>query len=148
MKTQDSTLPQSNSQIKRTARLKNQGQKSFGGKTKDFADNRERHFYQRMLKAYLRGSNTFQFGFDKETKKANWYDVQLTDKTVNPAELDKLLAGGYNDPGKVFGGVKPSKKALKKIISDRIEKEVAAMDAEIARRNKQPNILKRLFGAA
>lgn len=46
----DSKVPQS--------KLINQSGKTtrkFLGKTSDFKDNIERHFYQRMLKAYLRG---------------------------------------------------------------------------------------------
>lgn len=57
--------------------------RKFTGKMSDFKDNRERHFYQRMLKAYLRGDQNFQFG--KSWKKnhlglmeflPDWYKVQ------------------------------------------------------------------------
>lgn len=40
--------------------------RKFLGKTKDFKDNRERHFYQRMLKAYLKGKQYFFFGFSNQ----------------------------------------------------------------------------------
>lgn len=37
--------------------------RNFGGKTENFSDNRERHFYQRMLRHYLKGHTHFNFGF-------------------------------------------------------------------------------------
>jgi hypothetical protein len=37
--------------------------RTFGGKTDNFTDNQERHFYQRMLRAYLKGWEVFYFGF-------------------------------------------------------------------------------------
>lgn len=117
---------QSRSAIKREARLQNQHQKQFGGKLNDFKDNQERHFNQRMLKAYLRGDSKFQFGKSWQKNQLGlmeflptWYDVQLTDKTVDLKALDKLLANGYCDPGKVFGGVPIGKSKLRKIVHER-----------------------------
>ena len=120
--TVNSELSQSNSAIKRQA-----NQKNFGGKTSDFKDNQERHFNQRMLKAYLKGGKSFAFGFHPEInlvtgkKDPIYHDVLMTDKTVDANALDKLLANGYTDPGKVFGGVTISKKALRKKISKLIK---------------------------
>jgi len=131
MNTTDSTLPkQSHSSIKREARLANQGKKQFGGKLDNFTDNRDRHFSQRMLKAYLRGHDRFAFGFTNQKDESGilhrvnqYHDVILTDDFRDPKLVDKLLANGYTDPGKVFGGTKPSKRQLKDIISKRIESE-------------------------
>lgn len=57
--------------------------RKFLGKTSDFKDNRERHFYQRMLKAYLRGDELFQFGkswklnsFGIQELLPDWYPVK------------------------------------------------------------------------
>lgn len=58
--------------------------RKFLGKTEGFKDNRERHFYQRMLKAYLKGKQYFIFGFsnkqDPHTKiwsvTPDWHEVQ------------------------------------------------------------------------
>lgn len=57
--------------------------RKFLGKTSDFKDNRERHFYQRMLKAYLRGDKLFQFGkswklnhFGVSEYLPDWYPVK------------------------------------------------------------------------
>lgn len=131
--TVNSELSQSNSAIKRQARIDNANQKNFGGKTSDFKDNQERHFNQRMLKAYLSGKTKFQFG--KSLQKnylgimqllPDWHDVLLTDKTVDANAIDKLLANGYTDPGKVFGGVTISKKALRKKINKRIKSKKKA----------------------
>jgi len=99
----DSTIPLSQSAIKRQARLQNQGQKQFGGKLDGFTDNKERHFFQRMLKAYLKGGSSFQFGFEKhedgEVKRdlrgkpiPARHDVLLTDKTIDLNKVDALLA--------------------------------------------------------
>lgn len=44
--------------------------RKFLGKTEDFKDNRERHFYQRMLRAYLKGKKYFQFG---KSMKRNYF---------------------------------------------------------------------------
>lgn len=60
----DSKIPQSREQ-KKKSRLDKKGVRTFGGKTENFENNRERHFYQRMLKAYLKGSSFFRFGFEK-----------------------------------------------------------------------------------
>lgn len=38
--------------------------RKFLGKTEGFVDNTERHFYQRMLKAYLKGKEYFTYGFE------------------------------------------------------------------------------------
>jgi len=43
--------------------------RKFLGKTEGFKDKEERHFFQRMLKAYLKGSKRFNFGIDKFGKK-------------------------------------------------------------------------------
>jgi len=118
----DSKIPQSNSANKRQARVANQGLRSFGGKLENFADNRERHFNQRMLKAYLKGGQYFRFGFDKDTGAPVTYAVSYTDKTVDAGKLDALLANGYNDPGKVFGGVRMGKSELRKVIWKREKK--------------------------
>lgn len=126
----DSKIPQSNSALKREARKKNANQKSFGGKLIGFKDNKERHFNQRMLKAYLSGHTQFQFG--KSLKKnhlgmleltPDWHDVLLTDKTVDINAIDKLLANGYCDPGKVFGGVSLGKGQLNKLLRKRAEEK-------------------------
>lgn len=102
--------------------------KSFGGKLSDFTDNKDRHFNQRMLKAYLKGNTQFQFG--KSWKKnqlgtiqllPDWHDVLLTDNTIDLKQIDKLLANGYNDPGKVFGGFSGNKSEVRKIIKKRIK---------------------------
>lgn len=45
---------------KRAKELKTK--RCFGGKIDNFKDNRERHFYQRMLRAYLKGWTRFNFG--------------------------------------------------------------------------------------
>lgn len=52
----------------------------FLGKTEGFADERERAFYQRMLKAYLRGMERFRF-------LGRWYEV--LSKKVEP-----IVTGG------------------------------------------------------
>ena len=52
----------------------------FLGKTEGFADKRERAFYQRMLKAYLKGKKGFRF-------LGRWYDV--LSKKVEP-----MVTGG------------------------------------------------------
>ena len=41
--------------------------RKFLGKTESFKDNSERHFFQRMLRAYLKGAEIFKFGRDPET---------------------------------------------------------------------------------
>jgi len=58
-------------------------QRQFLGKTSGFKDNRDRHFHQRMLKAYLRGDTQFQFGKSYKLNKfgllellPDWYEVQ------------------------------------------------------------------------
>jgi len=38
--------------------------RKFEGKTSDFLDKTERHFFQRMLKHYIKGNRTFTFGRD------------------------------------------------------------------------------------
>lgn len=40
--------------------------RKFLGKTEGFKDNQERHFYQRMLKAHLKGKQYFHFGFSNQ----------------------------------------------------------------------------------
>jgi len=137
----DSKIPQSNSAIKRQARVENQGLRSFGGKLEGFADNRERHFNQRMLKAYLKGGQYFRFGFDKDTGKPVTYAVSYTDKTVDADKLDALLANGYNDPGKVFGGVRMGKSELRGVIRKREQK---AREAKIKPIKTSKSILQRL----
>lgn len=76
----DSKVPN----IKRPPLLneKDKTQRKFLGKTSGFKDNRERHFYQRMLKAYLRGDKQFQFGKSWKVNRMgltellpDWYDV-------------------------------------------------------------------------
>lgn len=120
---------QSNSAIKRLARIENANQKSFGGKLTDFSDNRERHFNQRMLKAYLRGDNRFTFGLSEVAniytgkREPLFHAVLLTDKSVDPKKLDALLAGGYTDPGKVFGGASNNKSEMRKTIAKRIKEK-------------------------
>jgi len=59
--------------------------RKFLGKTSGFKDNQERHFYQRMLKAYLRGDKIFQFGKSYKLNSLgfsellpDWYDVQMS----------------------------------------------------------------------
>jgi len=42
-----------------------QKRRSFGGKTENFKDKEEKVFYQRMLKAYLKGHKFFLFGVDR-----------------------------------------------------------------------------------
>lgn len=42
--------------------------RKFLGKTENFKNNQERHFYQRMLKAYTKGKQYFFFGFDIDGK--------------------------------------------------------------------------------
>lgn len=37
--------------------------RTFTGKTDNFSDPQERHFFQRMLRAYLKGAEFFYFGF-------------------------------------------------------------------------------------
>jgi len=49
--------------------------RKFLGKTENFKDNRERHFYQRMLKAYLRGDSFFYFGFIGFPRKPEKHEV-------------------------------------------------------------------------
>jgi len=39
--------------------------RKFLGKTENFENKDERHFFQRMLKAYLQGRKFFDFGIDK-----------------------------------------------------------------------------------
>jgi len=126
----DSKLPkqnQSKSAIKRQARLDNANQRSFGGKLENFADNRERHFHQRMLKAYIRGNKIFPFGFETVRNIRTgqfdpiYHDVLLTDKYVDAKKIDALLAGGYCDPGKVFGGASKNKSEIRKAIKKRIK---------------------------
>lgn len=116
----DSAIPQSNSAIKRQARIDNANKKNFGGKLIGFDDNRDRHFNQRMLAAYIKGKSKFNFGFKMQQNRFGLlemlpeaHDVLLTDKTVDPKQLDALLANGYCDPGKVFGGASGNKSALR-----------------------------------
>lgn len=59
--------------------------RKFLGKTEKFKDNRERHFYQRMLKAYLKGNTHFQFGKSYKPNEfgftellPDWYEVQFS----------------------------------------------------------------------
>jgi len=137
----DSKIPQSNSAIKRQARVQNQGLRSFGGKLEGFVDNRERHFNQRMLKAYLKGGQHFRFGFDKDSGAPVTYKVSYTDKTVDADKLDALLANGYNDPGKVFGGVRMGKSELRGVIRKREQK---AREAKLKPVKASKSILQRL----
>jgi hypothetical protein len=65
----DSKVPQKKSPINELGKES----RKFLGKTSDFKDNRERHFYQRMLKAYLRGDKLFQFG---KSWKLNSFGIQ------------------------------------------------------------------------
>lgn len=61
--------------------------KYFAGKTKFIIDystpekleasKKERHFYQRMLRAYLKGADVFQFGRDPMTNKPVQYKVLI-----------------------------------------------------------------------
>lgn len=37
--------------------------RKFLGKTENFENKEERHFFQRMLRAYLKGHKEFAFGF-------------------------------------------------------------------------------------
>jgi len=146
---QDSAIPeQSHGAIKREARLKNQGLKQFGGKLTGFADNRERHFYQRMLRAYIKGAPQFQFGFEKNADGKRiidllgnpipvWHPVQLIDKTFDFALNDALLAKGYNDPGKVFGGASNNNTPTRKKIKERI-KEIKRIEREVSNVNFKP----------
>lgn len=138
----DSTiLTQSNSAIKRQARIDNANQRNFGGKLSDFTDNKERHFNQRMLKAYLNGKPVFNFGFEKNVKGEiiraldgkpipKQHDVIKTDKTIDHKKLDALLAGGYCDHGKVFGGVSLGKGQLKKMLRKREADRIKALKAK------------------
>lgn len=58
----------------------------FTGKTEGFADKKERNFFDRMLKAYLKGDTRFCFGYEKditgevitgkEGKIRKWFNVQ------------------------------------------------------------------------
>lgn len=117
---QDANVAQSNSAIKRQARIDNSNLKAFGGKTSGFTDNRDRHFNQRMLKAYLRGDQRFQFGqsyknnqFGIPELSPDWHDVLFTDET-------KLRSGNSVTPkGKVFGGMGMGKSELRKVIRKR-----------------------------
>lgn len=117
---QDADVAQSNSAIKRQARIDNSNLKAFGGKTSGFTDNRDRHFNQRMLKAYLRGDHKFQFGqsykknqFGIPELSPDWHDVLFTDET-------KRSAGNSVTPkGKVFGGMGIGKSELRKVILKR-----------------------------
>lgn len=52
--------------------------RKFLGKTENFTDSVERHFYQRMLKAYLKGHTHFFFGFHNTqiaTRERTRYEV-------------------------------------------------------------------------
>ncbi len=44
--------------------IKVKSSRSFGGKTENFTDKRERAFEQKHLKAYLKGWERFRYGFD------------------------------------------------------------------------------------
>lgn len=50
--------------------------RKFLGKTENFENKEERHFFQRMLKAYLNGRKTFDFGIDKFGNKNNCLVLQ------------------------------------------------------------------------
>ena len=50
------------------SRIKTTETRKFLGKTENFKDKEERHFFQRMLRAYLKGSINFFFGFDHKGK--------------------------------------------------------------------------------
>ena len=111
----------------------------FGGKIDGFSDNRDRHFNQRMLKAYLRGQDRFAFGFTTAmnqfgvfVKVNQYHDVLFTDQFRDKEKLETLLANGYTNPGKVFGGTKLSKRQLKDIIDKRLEANEAHRKAMIA----------------
>jgi hypothetical protein len=43
---------------------KSEKRRSFGGKTENFVDNKERNFEKAHLKAYLAGKKQFKHGFD------------------------------------------------------------------------------------
>lgn len=49
--------------------------RKFLGKTEGFKDKTEKHFYNRMLNAYLKGNEYFQFGFKQDTNEPAWYKV-------------------------------------------------------------------------
>lgn len=53
--------------------------KKFTGKTEGFTDNRERHFYQRMLRAYLKGHTHFNFGFSLQKDGKTGLMVRMPD---------------------------------------------------------------------
>lgn len=132
------------------------GRKFFGGKLSGFTDNRDRHFHQRMLKAYLRGDVQFPFGFEKETdiisgkRMPIMHYVQFTDNTgvLTNEYRDALFANGYNDPGKVFGGIKPGKGALKKMLIrkmiDESKAELKALEKVLIKSKAKKDQIKRL----
>jgi len=101
-------------------------QRRFLGKTENFKDNQERHFYQRMLKAYLKGKQVFNFGFKTvknefgaEIRVPSQYVVKCsgmpTDEQVN-SQYERSL---NNVSGKSFFSYRQSKKEIKAIIKER-----------------------------
>ena len=46
--------------------MKEKTTRKFLGKTKDFVSNTERNFYKKMLKAYLRGAEYFNYKFERD----------------------------------------------------------------------------------
>lgn len=111
---------------------------------KGFKDNRERHFYQRMLKAYLAGKPMFNFGFEQIKNEAGMlitvpkrHLVKFTDKNMDAEKLDKLLAEGYTDPGSPYDGQFSTmshaqrKDRIFNRLEDKRHKELAAKEIQI-----------------
>lgn len=66
-------------QITRTSPLEKEGLKlrrRFLGKTENFKSKEEKHFYNRMLKAYLKGNEYFFFGINEENNQPNIVKIE------------------------------------------------------------------------
>lgn len=114
-------------------RIKREPRK-FLGKTENFKDNKERHFYQRMLRAFLRGWNIFHFG--KEWVKVGGvmqevpkkHEVEYSPK-LKDSDIEKQIQMGLHEPG--FRTIKRPTKA-KDLRLARRQKEEAAFRKQIA----------------
>lgn len=129
----DSKLPKHNLsrgefKRQRAIELNKNPEKNFLGKTSNFTDNNERHFFQRMLKAYLRGYEYFHFGFytNKIGERLPRPHEVLFSPKRSEKEVEEILKKGFNIGGKVFGGVKIGKAQLRQKIRNSIEDKLKA----------------------
>lgn len=139
----DSKLPKHNlsgGEFKRqtAVELNKNPAKKFLGKTDNFSDNNERHFFQRMLKAYLKGQEFFHFGFYTNKigeRLPRPHEVLFSPKRTEK-EVEAILQKGICIGGKVFGGMPIGKAQLRQQIKDRIEAKLNSEKAEQKKKSK------------